>query len=99
MDAKDKELFSSTIEKFLESDGSVASAAKILGPEVGKGNVESALADMFATIDAAIGLERDIEERGEEQAFGDSERASTDAGKEEVAAATAEALNALSEEV
>lgn len=99
MDKKDTDEFSAIVEKFINSDGSAGAAAEMLGGVAEKEQLEGAISEMFATIDAAIDLERDIEERGEEQAFGNSERASTDAGKEEVSKATVEALDALTEEV
>jgi len=101
MDAKDMDDFSAIVEKFMNSDGSAGAAAEILNGTDGadgKAELENAISKMFATIDAAVDLEQDIDERGSIQALGDSERADTDAGKEEVAAATVEVLNALGEE-
>ena len=100
MDQKATEEFASIVEGFVNSDGSVDKAAEILAEEgEEKEAVKDAISKMFDTIDRAFDLKSDIEERGEVQAFHDSERGDTDDGLAEIDQATAEAVDALNEEV
>lgn len=99
MDQKDTEEFASIVEGFVNSDGSVDKAAEILAEEgEEKETVKDAISKMFDTIDRAFDLKADIEERGEVQAFYDSERGGTDADMTEVDEATVEAVEAINEE-
>ena len=99
MDQKDTEEFASIVEGFINSDGSVDKAVKILAEEgEDKEAVKGAIGKMFDAIDRAFELKADIEERGEVQAFHGSERGGTDDGLVEIDQATAEAVDALNEE-